>query len=497
MKAIIEKKQHIYIDGQWRDADSADKIDAINPANETLITQISVASEAQVDQAAKAARRAFDSGCWSQLSGEQRANYLQKIADLINQNLEALSQLEVLDNGKPYPEAKWDIEDTAGCFEYYAKLAREMDQNKEQKVELPDEAFSSKAVKEPVGVVGAIIPWNFPMLMAAWKVAPALAAGCCILLKPSEMTSLTAIALAEIIDQVGLPDGVFNLLPGLGNPTGRAISEHPEIDKLAFTGSVPTGSKIMQAAASQVKNISLELGGKSPFIIFADADIESAVEWILFGIFWNQGQVCSATSRVLVEESLYPALLQRLVEETEKITIGAGDQEGVLLGPLVNQTQYDKVKGFIQKAIDQGATLVTGGDRPENLSKGYYLKPTIFSDMSTDSEIWKEEVFGPVVCIKSFTDESQAVALANDSKYGLAAAVMSKDQTRCDRVAKALRAGIIWINCSQPTFVEAPWGGYKASGIGRELGQWGLNNYLETKQITQYHSKQPWGWYIK
>ena len=496
MQSIIEKKQPIYIDGQWFKGGSNDPIEVINPATEQVITQIGASSKDQVDQAAMAARKAFDSGIWSGLTGAQRADYLQKIADGIKQQLDQLAMLEVLDNGKPFAEAKWDIEDTAGCFEYYAKLATDLDSKSEHSVELPDENFTSRAVKEPVGVIGAIIPWNFPMLMAAWKVAPALAAGCCILLKPSEITSLTAIALADIIDQAGLPAGVFNLLPGYGAETGQAISQHPEVDKLAFTGSVPTGSKIMQTAATQIKNISLELGGKSPFIIFSDSDIEAAVEWIMFGIFWNQGQVCSATSRVLVEQSLYQPLLERLIEEAEKITIGSGDKEGILLGPLVNKAQYDKVKAFIARAKTDGATII-GGQRPQGLDKGYFLTPTIVTEMSSDSEIWREEVFGPVVCVKPFEQEQQALELANDSKYGLAAAVMSKDQARCDRMAKALKAGIIWINCSQPTFVEAPWGGYKQSGIGRELGQWGLNNYLETKQITQFNSKQPWAWYIK
>lgn len=253
----------------------------------------------------------------------------------------------------------------------------------------------------------------------------------------------------------------------------------------------------MATAARDIKNISLELGGKSPFVIFEDSDIEKAVEWIMFGIFWNQGQVCSATSRVLVAKEIYPALLQRLVEETKKITIGPGDQDGVLLGPLVNSDQYEKVLASIQRGVSDGATLVTGGRRPPGLNVGYYLEPTILTDIDENSWIWNEEIFGPVVCIKPFNSESEAIRLANDSRFGLAAAVMSKDEERCERVSRAFRAGIVWVNCSQPTFVEAPWGGYKQSGIGRELGQWGLNNYLETKQITRFDSSEPWGWYIK
>ena len=362
---------------------------------------------------------------------------------------------------------------------------------------LADERFSSVARKEPVGVAGAIIPWNFPMLMAAWKVAPALAAGCCMVLKPSEVTPLTALELARIAHKAGLPAGVLNVVTGLGPDAGAPLAEHPGIDKLAFTGSVPTGSRIMQAAAKDIKNISLELGGKSPFIVFADSDIEAAVEWIMFGIFWNQGQVCSATSRVLVQRELYEPLIQRLKQEAEKVRIGNGLEEGVLLGPLVNKTQYGKVREAIVRGREEGAKLVYGGERPTGFDKGYYLQPTIFADVPEDSWIWNEEIFGPVVCIRPFADEAEALRSANNSRFGLAAAVMSKDLPRAERVARKLRAGIVWINCSQPTFTEAPWGGYKQSGIGRELGEWGLNNYLETKQITRYDSEQPWAWYIK
>ncbi|WP_394172119.1 aldehyde dehydrogenase family protein [Thalassotalea litorea] len=486
-----------YIDGQWQQADSQGSFATINPATQQPIKDVAAGNKADIDKAVSAARNAFDHGPWPRLSGKERGAYLRKIAALINERLTELAKLEVEDNGKPYPEAEWDIEDTAGCFEFYASLAEQMDEQDDDVIEVPESRFTSKAVKEPVGVAGAIIPWNFPMLMAAWKVAPALAAGCTMVLKPSEVTPLTAIALAQIAEQAELPPGVLNIVTGTGPDAGQPLAEHPDVDKMAFTGSVPTGSRIMAMAANQVKNISLELGGKSPLIIFSDTDIEQAVEWIMFGIFWNQGQVCSATSRVLVEQSLYPKLMERLIAEAKKITIGEGNEDGVLLGPLVNQSQYEKVLAAIEKGQQEGATLAYGGERPEHLPTGYYVKPTIFTDVPEDSWIWKEEIFGPVVCVKPFTTEAEAVALANDSRFGLAGAVMSKDLQRCDRVARALRAGIIWVNCSQPTFVEAPWGGYKQSGIGRELGTWGLNNYLETKQITSYDPEQPWGWYIK
>ncbi|MFT5519765.1 MAG: betaine-aldehyde dehydrogenase [Enterobacterales bacterium] len=491
----MQNKQ--YIAGNWVNSNAIETIDVINPATEEIFNTVAAGNEADIDAAVKAARDAFDNGPWPRMSGAERAIILRKMAAIINERLDELATIEMHDNGKPFPEAQWDIEDTAGTFEFYAGLAEKLDTDSEEIIEVPEPRFSSKVVKEPIGVAGAIIPWNFPMLMAAWKVAPALAAGCTMILKPSEVTPLTALELAAIAHQAGLPSGVLNVVTGLGQDAGQALTEHPDVDKLAFTGSVPTGSKIMQVAARDVKNISLELGGKSPLVIFEDCDIDKAVEWIMFGVFWNQGEVCSSTSRVLVQQSLYPALLERLAEETKKITIGAGDEDGVLLGPLVNQTQYNKVLEAIQRGVDDGAKLLTGGKRPEGKDKGYYVEPTIFTDMEDDSWIWKEEIFGPVVCVKSFTTEEEAIRLANDSRFGLAAAVMSKDKLRCERVAKAFRAGIVWINCSQPTFCETPWGGYKQSGIGRELGVWGLNNYLETKQITSFDSDEPWGWYIK
>lgn len=490
-------KNKFYISGEWVSPSTTETFPVINPATEAIIDHVAAGKPADIDAAVKAARQAFDHGPWPSMSGAERAEYLRKIAARITERLSEIAALEVLDNGKPYPEAEWDIEDAVGTFEFYANLAEELDSNREEAIALPDERFTSRAIKEPLGVAGAIIPWNFPLLMATWKVAPALAAGCTMVLKPSEITPLTALVLAEIAHEVELPAGVLNVVTGLGKEAGQALSDHAGIDKLAFTGSVPTGSKIMQAAAQDIKNISLELGGKSPLIVFEDSDIDEALEWIMFGIFWNQGQVCSATSRVLVAESLYPVLMDRLVEESKKITIGPGDQEGALLGPLVNEDQYRKVLAAIERGVQDGACVVSGGKRPEGMDTGFYLEPTIFTEMSEDSWIWQEEIFGPVVCVKPFHTEEDAIRMANNSRFGLGAAVMSKDEVRCERVARAFRAGIVWINCSQPTFTEAPWGGYKQSGIGRELGHWGLNNYLETKQITRFSSDKPWGWYIK
>lgn len=484
----------LYIDGAWVAPTRNATLEVINPATEAEFARIGAGSPADIDRAVAAARQAFDRG-WRQTTGRERAQFLRAIAAGIRTQLPDLARLEVQDNGKPLPEAEWDVGDAAGCFEYYAGLAEELDQRQGQPVAVPDDRFRSSVRYEPIGVAGQIIPWNYPLLMAAWKVAPALAAGCSMVLKPSELTSLTALRLAQIAHDSGLPKGVLNIVTGTGAEAGAALANHPLIGKLAFTGSVPTGRAVMTAAAASIKAVSLELGGKSPFIIFADSDRDAAVEWIMFGIFWNQGQVCSATSRVLIEDSAYADVLDRLVAASRKITIGDGLAPGVKLGPLVSAGQHRKVMGFVAEGQRDGARLVSGGARPQGLDRGYFLQPTILDTVPDNSRLWGEEVFGPVVCVRPFRNEEEAVAVANASPYGLAAAVMSADETRRLRVAANLDAGIVWVNCSQPTFTEAPWGGMKQSGIGRELGRWGLDNYLEVKQITAYTSAKPWGWY--
>ena len=490
-------QDRLYIDGAWLRPEKGGTLDVIDPATEQVIHKAPAGTSGDIDKAVKAARYAFDSGPWPKFTGTERAVYLRAIAAKVTEKRDFLARLEVADNGKPLPEALWDIDDVAGCFNYYATLAEELDHHPEETIPLGEPRFSSRVVREPLGVVGAITPWNYPLLMVSWKVAPALAAGCTMVLKPSELTPLTALELGIIAEEVGLPAGVLNIVTGTGMQAGEPLTEHPLVDKLAFTGSVSTGRKVMMAGAQDIKTVSLELGGKSPFVIFADSDIEKAVEWIMFGIFWNQGQVCSATSRVLVEAGIYDAIVSRLCEEAAKIKIGNGMDDGTLLGPIVSKSQYDKIVSAIDRARIDGATVAYGGSRPAGLNSGYFLEPTVLTDMSEDSYVWKEEIFGPVVCVKPFKDEDDAIRMANDSRFGLAAAVMSKDVIRAERVAEAFRAGIVWVNCSQPTFVEAPWGGYKQSGIGRELGRWGLSTYLETKQITRFNSDEPWGWYIK
>lgn len=489
-------QRELFIDGTWRPAAAGGLLDVVDPATEQVFARVAAAQASDVDAAVQAARRAFDTGPWPRLSGCERGGFLHAIGTAIRVRLEELATLEVRDNGKPLPEARWDVGDAAACFDYYASLAEQEDLRAPEILKLPDERFSTRVTRQPIGVVGAVIPWNYPLLMAAWKVAPALASGCTVVLKPSELTPLTALELARIAQSVGLPDGVLNVLSGDGPGAGQPLTIHPGVNKLAFTGSVATGSKMMQAAAQDIKRVSLELGGKSPLIVFADCDIEQAVEWILFGIFWNQGQVCSATSRVLVERPLYEALLARLAHEAARITIGNGLEPGVLLGPLVSKGQHDKVRQAIARGIADGGRLLCGGGDVA-AACGYFVAPTIFVDMALDSWIWTEEIFGPVLCVAPFDSEIEALNLANNSRFGLAAAVMSKDLVRCDRVAAGLLAGIVWINCSQPTFTEAPWGGFKQSGIGRELGRWGFESYLEIKQITRYESSAPWGWYLK
>ena len=482
-------KERLFIDGTWRVPVEGGTLPVIDPATEEVFHQVPEATSADVDIAVEAAQRAFAD--WAGTDGAARAEILRRMADWMERSLNRLTAIEVRDNGKPVAEAKWDIEDAAGCFRYYAGLAEGLT-GTVQPIALPTEDFVSEVRRVPVGVAGQITPWNYPMLMAAWKIAPALAAGCTSVLKPSELTPLTALEYGTASLEAGLPPGVLNILTGTGVQAGAPLAAHPGLAKLAFTGSVPTGRAVMHAAAEGIKAVSLELGGKSPVLVFDDADVEQAVEWIMFGIFWNQGEVCSATSRLLVQQGIAPRLLDRLAQEAARIPIGSGFDTSTLLGPLISEGQRDKVRGFIDRAV---GTRVT----PESTvpSTGWFVPPTIFVDVPETAELWTDEVFGPVLAVRTFRDEADALRQANAAKMGLAAAIMTADPGRASRVADALEAGIVWINCSQPTFTQAPWGGVKHSGIGRELGEWGLANYLEVKQVTTYVSPKPWGWYLK
>ncbi|KAK4794612.1 hypothetical protein SAY86_012606 [Trapa natans] len=488
----------LFIDGQWREPALKKRIPVINPSTEEVVGDIPAATSEDVEIAVDAARRALSRNNgkdWAYAPGATRAKYLRAIATKITERKPLLAKLEAIDCGKPLDEAAWDMDDVAGCFEYYADLAEQLDAKQNAPVSLPMDTFKSYVRKEPIGVVGLISPWNYPLLMATWKVAPALAAGCAAILKPSELASVTCLELADVCREVGLPAGVLNIVTGLGPEAGAPLVTHPHVDKIAFTGSSATGSKVMSAAAQLVKPVSLELGGKSPIVVFEDVDLDKAAEWTLFGCFWTNGQICSATSRLILHESIAVAFLDRLVKWSKNIKISDPLEEGCRLGPVVSGGQYEKILKFISTAKSEGATILCGGDRPKHLKKGFFVEPTIITDVNRSMQIWKEEVFGPVLCVKTFSSEEEAIELANDSPYGLGAAVISNDLERCDRVSRAIHAGIVWINCSQPCFTQAPWGGNKRSGFGRELGEWGLENYLSVKQVTQYISNDPWGWY--
>nr|ADN03184.1 betaine aldehyde dehydrogenase [Glycine max] len=490
--------RQLFIDGDWKVPVLKNRIPIINPSTQHIIGDIPAATKEDVDLAVAAAKAALSrnkGADWASASGSVRARYLRAIAAKITEKKPELAKLEAIDCGKPLDEAAWDIDDVAGCFEFYADLAEKLDAQQKAHVSLPMDTFKSYVLKEPIGVVALITPWNYPLLMATWKVAPALAAGCAAILKPSELASVTCLELAEICKEVGLPPGVLNILTGLGPEAGAPLAAHPDVDKIAFTGSSATGSKIMTAAAQLIKPVSLELGGKSPIIVFEDVDLDKAAEWTIFGCFWTNGQICSATSRLIVHESIATEFLNRIVKWVKNIKISDPLEEGCRLDPIVSEGQYEKILKFISNAKSEGATILTGGSRPEHLKKGFFVEPTVITDVTTSMQIWREEVFGPVLCVKTFSTEEEAIDLANDTVYGLGSAVISNDLERCERITKAFKAGIVWINCSQPCFTQAPWGGIKRSGFGRELGEWGLDNYLSVKQVTQYISDEPWGWY--
>ncbi|TKY73458.1 Betaine aldehyde dehydrogenase 1 [Spatholobus suberectus] len=490
--------RQLFIDGEWRVPVLNNRIPIIKPATEGVIGHIPAATKEDVDLAVDAAKRALSLNKgrdWSSASGSVRARYLRAIASKITEKKDELGKLEAIDCGKPLDEALADLDDVVGCFNYYAELAEGLDAKQKAPVSLPMETFKSYVLKEPIGVVALITPWNYPLLMATWKVAPALAAGCTAILKPSELASVTCLELAEICREVGLPPGVLNIVTGLGHEAGAPLASHPDVDKISFTGSSVTGSKIMTAAAQLIKPVTLELGGKSPIIVFEDVDLDKTAEWTIFGCFFTNGQICSATSRLIVHESIATEFVNRLVKWAKNIKISDPLEEGCRLGPIVSEGQYKKVLNFISTAKSEGATILTGGSRPEHLKRGYFVEPTIITDVTTSMQIWREEVFGPVLSVKTFSTEEEAIELANDTHYGLGSAVMSKDQERCERLSKAIQAGVVWVNCAQPSFIQAPWGGIKRSGFGRELGEWGLENYLSVKQVTKYISDEQWGWY--
>jgi aldehyde dehydrogenase (NAD+) len=467
------------IDGKWVDSQSGKTFPTINPATEEVIAEVAEGDAADIDLAVKAARRAFDYGPWRKTDARDRGRLLNRLADLIEQNFDELAELETLDNGKPISESRAaDLPLVIDCFRYYAGWA---DKIHGQTIPIRGNHFCYTR-KEPVGVAGQIIPWNFPMLMVAWKWGPALAAGCTIVMKPAEQTPLSCLRMGELAMEAGFPAGVINIVPGYGETAGDALVRHPLVDKIAFTGSTEVGQIIMRNAAETLKRVTLELGGKSPNIVFADADLDKAVEGALTAMYLNQGQCCCAGSRQFVEDSIYDQFIDKLAKKVAARKLGDPFDPKTEQGPQVDKTQYDRIMGFIEHGRSQGARCVTGGERFGD--KGYFIKPTIFADVKDDMKIAVEEIFGPVLTVLKFKDLEEVVLRANRTDYGLAAAVWTRDIGKAHRIANEVRAGTVWVNCYDVFDAAAPFGGFKRSGLGRELGEKALDNYTELKTVT-------------
>lgn len=489
-------RKKLYIDGSFVEGTGEKIIYAVNPANRQIVAEIMEASEEDTNKAIMAAKRSFYvDRKWRDMDVQKRSDILLEIANKIEESFQEIARLESIDNGKPLREAEADIDDAIHCFRYYAGIIRTPEGGSYQVNQNFGEMHSYE-VREPIGVCALITPWNFPFLMGVWKLAPAIAAGNSIIFKPSSDTFLSIIRLFEIFDEVGIPKGVVNLLVGSGAVVGNILSESKDVEMVSFTGSTKVGQGIMRAAAGNVKKIGLELGGKSPNIIFSDVDIDAAVEWAMLGIFFNQGEVCVAGSRIIVEEKIAEIFTQKLVERAKRLTLG-NPLDNPDMGPLISEKHMLEVLEYIESGKKEGARLLCGGERyvDEECNKGFFVQPTIFDQCTSSMKIVREEIFGPVVTIQTFSTEEEAIALANDTEYGLAGAVFSNDITRAMRVVKEIRAGITWVNCYSPAFSEGPWGGYKMSGIGRELGKHGLEEYQEIKQININLSTGAPGWY--
>jgi aldehyde dehydrogenase (NAD+) len=471
----------LFIDGEWQDARSGRTFTSYNPATGEPLAEVAEAGEEDVDTAVAAARRAFEDSEWSRTGARERGRMLHRIADGIEARADELARLETLDNGKPVREARMiDIKESIDCFRYYAGWA---DKIEGDVIPVPG-PYLNYTRREPVGVCGQIIPWNYPLQMAAWKVAPALACGNTVVLKPAEQTPLTALELGRIASEAGLPAGVLNVVPGFGETAGAALVRHPEVDKIAFTGSTEVGRIIQREAAATLKRVSLELGGKSPNIVFADADLDAAVKGATMAIFYNAGQACTAGSRLLVEESIREEFVAKLRDRASKIQPGDPLDSKTRLGPLVSQEQLDRVMGYVEKGRSEGAELVLGGEPASvNGGKGYFVGPTIFDGVRPEMTIAREEIFGPVLTVLPFSDFEEAIRIAHDTEYGLAAAVWTRDIGKAHRAAHRLRAGTVWINTYHNLDTGSPFGGYKQSGYGRELGRYALDLYTQVKSV--------------
>lgn len=490
------RKYQLLIGGEWVDAASGKTFVTPNPATGQPLAEVAEADKEDIDRAVAAARKAFE-GKWSKISARDRGRMIYKLAQLLEGKAKEIAQLETADNGKPIKESLYiDIPGAVENFEYFAGWATKIEG---ETIPVPGPYFNY-TLREPVGVCGQIIPWNFPLLMAVWKLAPALAAGNTVVLKPAEQTPVTAMELGQLILEAGFPEGVVNIVPGFGATAGAALAGHPGIDKVAFTGSTEVGKLIAKAAAENVTKVSLELGGKSPNVIFADANLDQAVAATMMGIFFNQGQICTAGSRVFVEDKIKDEFLGRLAEKAGKIRIGDPADKDTQMGPQVSQEQLERIRSYAEIARGEGATVMTGGESPamaENLSGGYFYQPTILSNVTNDMRVAREEIFGPVVSAITFSDEGDLIRQANDSIYGLAAGIFTRDIVRAHRFAKDVKAGVVWINTFNMMNAASPFGGYKQSGYGREMGKHALDLYTQTKSVWVDLSDQPVGWYGK
>ncbi|WP_326600332.1 aldehyde dehydrogenase family protein [Streptomyces sp. NBC_01803] len=481
---------NLFINGRWTASRTGREFDVLNPYDQSLVAKVADAGPDDAAEAIASARRAFDQTDWAYAPSRVRAGVLLRTADLLARDKEEIARIETLDTGKTLLDSRVDIDDVIAVFRYYAELANK-DPSRVVDTGRPD--VISRVVHEPVGVCALITPWNYPLLQAAWKVAPALAAGNAIILKPSEVTPLTTIRLVELLAEAGAPDGVVNLLLGTGQAVGAPLVESSQVDMVSFTGGLATGRWIMQAASGNVKNIALELGGKNPNIVFADADFETAVDYALTAVFVHAGQVCSAGARLIVEDSIHDAFVAEVARRAELIRLGDGMKEGTESGPLVSAAHRERVESYVELGLSEGARLLAGGRRPSDpeLQAGFFYRPTVFTDCRRDMRIVQEEVFGPVLTTERFRTEEEAVALGNDTDYGLAGAVWTSDAGRAERVANRLRHGTVWINDYHPYLPQAEWGGFKQSGIGRELGPRGLDEYREAKHIYRNIAPSP------